>query len=412
MSVERTAPRALPVAFAMATRTILLVSLFVAVAALLGPTEFGTFSAVLAVCGLASPLCGIGIGMGLVQTVSSGRLPAAPAAGNALRAAALSGLAVSLPLGAALLLFLPEAGWILVAGVVAADLVFMPVVEVSGRAFQAVGRPLLLPGLSAAMIALRLAILGAWWLVADGARLTAETWALLYAGASAIAAITAVVALGQALGSLRPAGSLASAVAGGAPMGLTWMAARANADADKALLARLADSSTAGWYTAAYRIVDLAVVPVQALLETSLPRFFASRDREAQSREFRVALRWILAIGAGGAVVLLGAAALLPAVLGPSYAQAVVMAQALCALPALSGLRLLLRQTLLGRGYTRLYPSLEAVGAATNVGLNLVLIPGIGWLGAVVSSYASEALMAILSAVALIRRRVSNRAPE
>jgi O-antigen/teichoic acid export membrane protein len=407
---ESAAPGVLAVAAAMLLRTGLLVTLFVLVAATLGPAEFGTFSAVLAIYGLASPMCGTGIAMALVGRVAAEPATLRETSGAALQAALVSGIALMLPAALLLRILLPQdAPWTLLLSVGLAELVFAPCVEICGRAFQVSGAPFLLPGMLAMLIGLRLCgFAGWWWLTGHGAPLDAEQWGLIYVGASAVASLAALGFLSARRGRPRLGGGGALAmVRAGAPMGLTWTAARANADADKALLARIADTATTGWYTAAYRIVDLVLLPVQALLETSLPRFFASRpDADAVAgREFRRVLAWVAAIGILGAFGLGGLAHGLPWLLGPSYDGAVAMLQALSALPAVAGLRLLLRQTLLGKGQTRSYPVFEATGALTNVALNLLLIPRMGWLGAVVSSYASESLMALLSAIALVRLR-------
>lgn len=394
----------------MAARTALLVALFAVVAGSLGPAEFGMFSAVLAVYGLASSLCSTGIGIALVQRVALGRDGAGQAAGAALQAAVVSGLVLLLPATALLkLVLLPGSDWTLLLAVGVAELVFLPVVEVCGRAFQASGTPFLLPGLSALMVGLRLAFLGAWWLLTENAEpLTAREWGLLYAGAGAMASALALALVARRLRLARGDG-LGDIIGAGAPIGLTFAAARANADADKALLARLADVGAAGWYTAAYRVVDLVVLPVQALLEATLPRFFAAgaAAREDVQRQFRRVLRAVAAIGLAGGAGLYALASAVPAILGEAYGGSVPMLQALCAMPALVGIRWLLRQVLLGRGHTRLYPAFEVAGAVTNVGLNVILIPGMGWMGAVISSYSSEALMVLLSAAAAARRRAA-----
>jgi O-antigen/teichoic acid export membrane protein len=93
------------------------------------------------------------------------------------------------------------------------------------------------------------------------------------------------------------------------------------------------------------------------------------------------------------AIVFLVAAPLLPVVLGPAYASSVEVVRALCLLPLVLGAQTLISDALTGAGHQGVRASIQVLAALTACALNLVLIPAMGWKGAVIASYASQVLL-------------------
>ena len=96
-----------------------------------------------------------------------------------------------------------------------------------------------------------------------------------------------------------------------------------------------------------------------------------------------------------GAPLLWAIADILPWLLGEEFRASAEIVRYLCALPAFMLLRHVAVLTWWTSNRPQIATGLQVTGAAVNVVANLVLIPRLGWQGAVVSVYASEAIMSV-----------------
>lgn len=396
---------------AMMLRTGLQVGLFVLLASVMGASGYGHFAAILAVFAFANPLVATGPAFALSQAIVARRLGVAEAFGAGLQAVLVSGLGVLFVTSLlAVLVLPPDISWIAILAVGVSETVCVPLAELAGRVFQATQAPVLLPGLAALVTGLRLCALALWFL--GSGVLTVERWALLYALASAVAAAVSLGLLARRRGAPAGAPDRALQLAReGVPIAISSSALRAHAEMDKAVLARLGNAAETGWYSVGSRLIDLFTLPAQARFEAALTRFFRE-GAEGPSAAWRLArsqMPFLFTLGAGAAAAMLAGAPLLPRLLGDSYAGATLVVQSLCLLPFVAGLRALLRQSLLTSGHARQYAQLETVAAIANVALNVLLVPTLGWRGAVAAAYASGSLM-VFGAGWVIARRLARPA--
>src|SRR4051812_24392471 len=166
---------------------------FIVIARLLGPTQYGAFTAVIALVAILAPFASLGFGNLLIKNVVRDRSTFAVCWGNALLVAAVSG---SLLLGAVLLVgrvALPASiptGLILAIAV--ADLLGYRILDLGGQAFQAFERLgmtaliNIIPNIARCAAAVIMAVLAP--------HASAFQWGLLYC-ASTIAAMVAVLAI-------------------------------------------------------------------------------------------------------------------------------------------------------------------------------------------------------------------------
>jgi O-antigen/teichoic acid export membrane protein len=167
-------------------------------------------------------------------------------------------------------------------------------------------------------------------------------------------------------------------------------------DADKAVLARLESPATAGAYTAAYRLVSMACIPIAAMQFSLQARVFRKGSEAGVAGALGVVRRLLLVAGAYCtvlAVAIYVAAPAVPWLLGDSYQLATDMLRWLCLLPFLLVLQWVVSDTLAGADAQRLASSLHALTAAISIALNLLLVPAHGWLGAVIAAYAAQAFL-------------------
>lgn len=152
-----------------------------------------------------------------------------------------------------------------------------------------------------------------------------------------------------------------------------------------------------GLYLAGYRCVTIfwpLMVQFQASL---LPRMVhwqtAGRRLDAQAR--RVAAVSLAPALAAAAALFLAAPWLVPRLFGPAYEPAVLYLRVLVWLLPLQVVRLTARQVLLARGQQKDDTWTTALGAATNVAVDLALIPLLGPLGCAVAALSANAVMAV-----------------
>ena len=394
----------------MGLRAIAQAGVFLIVARVLGVEGYGAFAAVLAIAGTLGSFSGLGTQILLVREIARDPACFAEAWGRTLAA-----IAISAPILLCLYVLFAWAvlpagiSWVTILFIGLAELLFSPLVlagvnayqghERIGRAARLVLAPIL-PRLVGALALLPLALL-----LAPPLRLPA--WAALYALAAFITAGYALRLVHRDLGLplKAEAKSLARHVREGIAFAFGGAALKLYADIDKTMLARLATLEAAGAYSAGYRVMDLAQVPLVALLISALPRFFRVGEAGSGSvirygwRIVPIPLLYAVLVGAA----MFACAPLLPLVLGTSYQSAITTLQWLAWLPLIGLPRLLLQYLLIGADLQKAVVNVLGLGAALNILLNLWLIPLWNWRGAVLSTYIAEIVMAFVMIILGIR---------
>jgi len=395
----------------MGLRALSQALVFLIVARLLDARGYGAFSTALAVAAIWSNVCGLGGHAILVRDVARDPTRFSRSWTLTLVAFGLSILPVLLLYLISVRWFLPQVPWALMLALGLGELVFWPLANVAIYAYQGFermgrsARMMLTPVL--ARLAAALGLLLAVVREDVGDRLV--LWGGLYAAASLAAAAYAHYRVARDLGQPQWPGrrELVAHIRAGVPFSLLGGAGKLYLDADKFLLARLAGLETAGLYSAGYRFVDLAFLPLHALIAAAVPRLFrAGADGTAHSLRaalplFGPALAYAAAAGLG---VFL-AASLIPRLLGDSYEGAVPVVQWLAWLPLVTFPRLLMQSALATSDRQTMGMMIVSLGALANIGLNLWWIPLWGWRGAIAATYAAELVMVVAISS---KRRLSN----
>jgi O-antigen/teichoic acid export membrane protein len=161
--------------------------------------------------------------------------------------------------------------------------------------------------------------------------------------------------------------------------------------------ARLATLDAAGVYGAAYRLIDVAFIPVRALLSATLPGFFrtGAGGLQASMRYGRRMLMKVLPYSLFAFAACMLGAPLVPHILGRQYADVTEALRWLALLPVLRTLHYFVADALTGASHQGTRTLIQIGVAAFNVLVNLWSIPAYGWRGAAWSSIASDALLAL-----------------
>jgi O-antigen/teichoic acid export membrane protein len=385
------------VAFGQVLRAGVQAVYFVLIARALGSRDYGAYVGVLAVVAIAAPFASLGSGNLLIKHVARAPHTFARHWGTALATTLLAG---TILLG---LVTIIARFWLpasvsprLVLAVGAADLLFVRLVEISAQAYQAHQRLSRTALLQLFPSCLRL--LAATFLVAVTPASTALEWGTLYLVSAVVAAGVAVVLVNRELGKPElDVRHLGSELREGAFFSVSLSAQSSTNDIDKAMLARLATLEATGIYAAAYRLVDVAFVPVRSLLFAAYARFFQHgvQGVRATARFARRLLSLGACYGLFAAAALYLLAPALPAILGDEYREAIAAVRWLAVLPLLKAVHYFGADALTGAGYQGVRTMVLVSIAAINVFLNVWLIPLYSWRGAAVATVASDGLLGV-----------------
>jgi O-antigen/teichoic acid export membrane protein len=228
-------------------------------------------------------------------------------------------------------------------------------------------------------------------------------WGVLHLTAAVVALAVGVILIRRHLGHLpTPARPTSEDARAGAPFGISAGSLFIKNEADKYLLLRADLDGAAGNYTAGYRILTAAQVPVLALVNATYSRFFRRGDDGAASTRLAVrltALAELYALAAGAAMWLL--APTLPTIFG-GFEDSVTVVRWLAIVPALLVGQLFAGQSLTGTGRNNSRVRLAFAAAVLNIVMNLILIPRLELEGALISTIVTEALLAVALWVALL----------
>ena len=176
---------------------------------------------------------------------------------------------------------------------------------------------------------------------------------------------------------------------------------------DQTLLLRAGLDTDAGIYSFGARIVFNAMLPAQALLEVVYPNFFRAGAEGGGSAHAlaRQIAKPLLGYGVFAALVLLGIAPVVEAILDVSFDGVAWVIVAMAGFPAIRIGQNLAGDILSGLGAHATRSRATIAASVLNIALNLVLIPPLGWKGAAISTYVADGILLGLFFVAASRRQ-------
>jgi O-antigen/teichoic acid export membrane protein len=348
-----------------------------------------------------SQFSSLGMEMIIVRNISRARESFAAAWGNALHVSAC-GFVILLALAMLIGHFTlkPELQR-LIPYVALSDALFGKLVQLASRAFQGAGllsqtaRLTALTNISRAAFALCLFLLAAF------AHLHADAllWTRIYWLSSLITAVVAFGLVTKLLGWPVFGRIRMCDLMDGFSFSLSSSSISVYNDIDKTFLAGAGNLYAAGIYSAAYRIIDVATVPIYAIYTAATPRFFREGERgigDALILANRL-LRRTVPYGIAIALVLFAVSPLLPYLFGPSFRGSVEAMRWLCLLPLIRGLHYAWGTTITGSSSQWYRTSTQLGAAMANLILNALLIPRWSWRGAAIASLFTDAGLAAAS---------------
>jgi O-antigen/teichoic acid export membrane protein len=377
---------------------------FVLIARSLGPKAYGTFAAMVALASLLSPFTGLGTTLLFIKNVRAGKHTPALCWGNGLVSTFVTGFAFTALALLADFIFRLRMPYQIVIAVGLADLILIPITTLGACGFAAIGR---MKDNAAQNVFVSLLRLIAIALLALPARAVAlNHWAFAYLLASFVGAAYCFYRANQLWGSPRFSMSALRADASeGIYFSIGSSAATIYNDIDKIMLGKFSSFIATGIYAAAYRIIDVSMAPVRSLATAAYPRFF-EKGAAGLKGTYAYAITLIARTSLYGLLVFGGlwlGAPILPRILGPGYLQVTSALRWLSVLPLLRCLHTPLADALSGAGHQRTRALIQTSIACLNIGLNFVILPKYGWLGAAWTSLASDGLLVLVLWVAILQ---------
>jgi len=374
---------------------VLQAAYFVLLARLLGVREYGVFAGAFAFVAMVIPYSTLGSGMLFIRYVSTHRENFAAYLGNILFASTVAGSLLTILLCFIAPHLLNPASASLILVVALGECICRQLVSCMGQVFQAFEQLRMTALLNLTVSALRVLAAGGMTVFMHHA--SAAQWALSSLIVSALAGIVACAIVIARFGSPRFVPSLfLSKCREGMGFSIAGSSQSIYNDIDKTMLSHYAMNVANGIYTLAYRIVDIATVPITALDSAALPRFFRqSKDEFASVPALSIRLtKRAACLGALTAAILFISAPLIPHVIGHGFSESVMALRWLCFLPVFRAVHQLTGSAITGMGYQRFRTVAQIFAAALNLGLNMWMIPRFGWLGAAWASLAADGALA------------------
>lgn len=367
---------------------------FILLARLLGSREYGVLAGAVTFVSLFSQYSAAGSGSVFLRYVSIDREEGPRYWGNIVLALALFGtlLVVGITVGARYVLNPASVAIVLIVAV--SDCFFRQITVVASQVFQAFERMKITAMLTTATNVCRLVtVCGLLVVVRHG---TAVEWAWASLGVSGLAAAASVVMVMRQVRLMRfSLALLKSRTVEG--FGFS-VAASTNAvynDVDKTLLSHFGMNAANGIYSTAYRVIDIAMMPMWSIYTAALPRMFRE-GKESIGGTVKMARR-LLGSGLGTGVVVSAlcylCAPVIPLLAGKSFAASVSAIRWLALLPVFRAFALSAGAGLTTSGRQTMRTVVQIVAAVFNLGVNIYLIPRYSWLGAAWASLMTDALM-------------------
>jgi O-antigen/teichoic acid export membrane protein len=170
-------------------------------------------------------------------------------------------------------------------------------------------------------------------------------------------------------------------------------------DLDKTMLSHYGMNVANGVYAMAYRVVEIATIPVFSIRDAAIPRFFVqgAKGIEHSYALGKSLLKKAIWLGLASAVGMFLVAPLIPYVVGKGFTESVSALRWLCLIPFFRSIHQMTGAALTGAGLQRYRTTTQVIAAACNFGLNLWLIPRHGWLGAAWASLITDAGLGIMN---------------
>ena len=373
-------------------RTLLQIALFLGVARTLGADGYGKFISVLVITVWFMPLVGLGSISTMVREAGQHAEQFPQLYGRSLVLVTLSSIPMVILVVITAKLILPtESNIIIIISLSLSELFCVPLVETCSKAFQSQEKMMAMVMIASGLIAARL--IGFIIFFTTSIKGGVYAWSVFYLGAGIVSAIisifTTIIYLSppefKNIFSRKDSFS-------GISFATTGCLSRINAELDKYLLARFDSSNTVGNYSAAMRCIDIIMLPVIAILDSTLVNFY--REGQKGIKELIIFAQKIIVIPLIFTLIcgflLPVISNWIPKILGSTFQESATVIDWLILLPTITVLRSFIIWVAYARKLESLVSKIYLFAISINFIVSINLVPQFSWRGSIIGVYTSE----------------------
>ncbi|MEK7426247.1 MAG: polysaccharide biosynthesis C-terminal domain-containing protein [Actinomycetota bacterium] len=369
----------------------------------LGPIGYGDYASLYAIVGPLGNLAASGVPLALMQHVVRDKADVESVVRSCLTLTLIFGTALTVLGVVVASLVVPTLGLSTTSAIILLEFVSLPIGSIAFTTVQSIAGYIPATQLRLIPLVIRLAIIV---VLSATDRLTVASLGYVYLVVSTVMSLIALQMVANRYRFSPWPGTIRSRDAKTSmqySLGITGMSFQN--DGDKAVLAAYGYREETGLYAAAYRIVQLGLLPVGVLFGVSHQRFLQHQEGE-RNQHLRRSIKFAAVTASyglvfAGFVVLI--APVLPRLVGEDFRGSVEMVRWLSPLVLLRSLALFPSNGLMGLGKTFMRSILLVVTAVVSMVLYIVLVPIMNWRGAVLGTMIGEALLAVLAWYFLLR---------
>jgi O-antigen/teichoic acid export membrane protein len=392
-------------------RNLLQLVYFIVIARVLNSTGYGSLGATLALVGVFIPFSSLGSGYLIIKNTASNRSVFPSYWGSAIVLLFLSGSVFTIIVLLLSPVFLPKTIPLTqILCICLADLIFSRLGDIAAQSFQVFDRIKEMMLVQTLIIIFKVII--ALFMFSGFIPKDTITFSYYYLFCSVIFSLFSFIyvekKLGKGIFSLKP---LIYEIKNGIFFSIGSSAATIYNDIDKTMLAKFSTLDATGIYTAAYRIIDVTMTPLRAMLTAIYKDFFIAGEKENRKTIEIVKKAFPFSIGSGiiFVIILLIFSSYIPVVLGRDYTDTVLALRFLLPIILIRSIYYILADALTGANYQKQRSYIQVSVAVLNVGLNLLLIPRYSWFGAIYSSLFCEFAMMVCILVLFFRNILNSK---
>lgn len=175
-------------------------------------------------------------------------------------------------------------------------------------------------------------------------------------------------------------------------------------DIDKTMLSHYGMNAANGVYSMAYRVINIATMPVRSIQSAAFPRYCVLGS-EGIGPVFKYAVKITKRTVIAGVLIAIGlwiVAPLMPILAGKGFEEGASAIRWLCLLPLFRALQFSAGDAITGAGYQSHRFGIQLIAALGNYLVNLWLIPHYGWPGAAWSSLGTDGGLALMNWALLV----------
>lgn len=376
---------------------------FTVIVRVLGTENYGSFVGIASLAALIFPFANLGCGDVLIQQVSRQRKVFFSYWGNTLLVVVGASLLLTIiTYLVSLLIFAENIDPRAIFIILLADLMGLALFVVSAKAF--ISHELLKYSSLLQIIGTVAKLSAAILLATVYQQPTLWDWSYLYLLSAITTGIIGIFWVSKTLGKPRLAPRhIPKMINRGIYFSIGESAYNINSHIDKTMLASMATLEATGIYGAAYRLVEVAAIPIYAVLSASYPKFFQEGIRGIRGC-LSLVKRLLPFVAIYSIFALVGFIFFAPwitYILGEEYQNAIAAVRWLTPLPIIGSFQLLLADTLTGAGFQKTRSAIQVTTALGNVGLNFWLIPLYSWQGAAWATLGSDSFRVVCLAIAV-----------